>query len=109
MSALGMNLRGQPEVQAQRFQEPERCARCVHVSGGQGAGVLRNDGGRGFVSNLVEVALEHSPIVLVVLLEVRCRIDCGDYGLNTCDEVGHVLLVQCDVVASTEPARGGRR
>src|SRR6202043_2434579 len=101
----GMDLGGEPQVKTNGLHDPEGGARGEHVRGGEHPGVLLDDGGRGRVRAGVDVSLDGGPGVLPVLHEERSWIDGGKRLSDTGVDVGHVLLVQRDVIAGAKPAK----
>src|SRR4029077_11434065 len=101
----GMDLGGEPQVETNGLHDPEGGARGEHVGGGEYAGVLLDHGVRGAVHARVDVSLDGGPGVLPVLPEVRSWIAGGKHLSNTGVDVGHVLLVQRDVIAGAKPAK----
>src|SRR2546421_12804131 len=99
-----VNLGAVAEVEADRLHNPEGCARGEHVGRRQHARVLLDDrlsgGGRGYIQK----APHGGPGVLAVLHEERGGIDRVDRGPDARGDIRHVLLVQGDVVAGSEPA-----
>src|SRR6266404_913452 len=101
-----MHLQADPAVESHRLHEPERDVRGEHVRGREHARVLLDDRRGRRLADRVQVRLDGAPHVpdRAVLREVRRRIDGGKGSLRAFLEVGHVLLVERDVIAGAEPA-----
>ena len=94
-----------PAVEPDGLHKPERNLRGEHVRGSEHPGVLFDDRGGRRIADRVEVALDAGPHVRAALLEVGRRIDGIEGGPRAGLEVGHVVLVQGDVLARAEPAQ----
>src|SRR3979411_1978117 len=95
-----------PQVKTNGLHDPEGGARGEHIGRGEHPRVLLDHGGRGRVRARVDVSLDAGPSVLPVLHAERSWIDAGKSLSNTGVDVGHVLLVQRDVIAGAKPPKG---
>jgi hypothetical protein len=93
------------EVEADRLQDRKGGGDREHVHGAQHIGVLLDDGCSGSLRDRLQVALDRGPEILPVLGEVRRGVDRAECRLDAGFDVGDVLLVQGDIVASAQPAQ----
>src|SRR5262245_63862690 len=99
-----MYLGAVAEVEPDRLHDLEGGAFGEHVGGGDHAGVLLDHGRGGGGGDLVQVALDGGPSIVTVFDEVAGGIHAVDRLPGLLGDVGHVLLMQRDVVAGAEPA-----
>src|SRR6266496_3717769 len=76
----------------------------ANYTGGQHAGVVRDDGRGGAAGDGAEVGFHPGPGVLPVVHVIGRRVDRGQRLPGARFDVGDVLLVHCDVLAGGEPA-----
>src|SRR6266404_2117174 len=91
------------EVEADRLHHLKRHVLGEDVGGSEHARVLLGHGCRRPPRGLVQDGLDRRPGVCAVLLVVRSPIEGVDRLPRALDEIGHVLLVQRDVVARPQP------